>query len=682
MNNSVHFNASHLETLISGWDEEQRVDFKNKVYNVDSDETKLKFARHMIAFANVARRIGEPCWMVFGVDDKTRERKSVFDQYPRPKKPRFWDAPNAILSKKQKDGVQQAYLDIATQWINPKPDFQLEYGELNGVFLSYLEIKPSYTSIPFSLKCVPDKNSTYTVGTVFLRYGSQSLPVEPSEVQYIATKSQAAYLTATDWANLVNYHKAGEFSDAHSLVPSFQHKAMDGADALALVLQLLDENRRRVVITAEAGHGKTVLLQRIAFALAERHPERLENKYFAKPREPEQMERIADVRKLETVPKLPVPVFMDLRMYFSNTTEFERRLLSHVREISPQVKIESLDSLWRIPGSHWVILLDGVDELKNAERAGAQLQNWVESLPQNVQVILTARPYATFEWKGTESIALAQLSDDETMQLLRDHLQSQLREPTERVVIEEQVLGKLDHDHELLKLLRCPRAMIGFLVGVLGEYTSVKPQIDIDQVQVAARAPIEIKEGQGPLQFLSVEPNLAQDTEWDNVENQDTEPTEENPFVFSVPSLAISVQQIVEHMKNEEIKRHKGLGNTTAERTAVKAQNALRQVAWNTDWDSEYFNWFSCQRKRWLTEKSLVWNQNIGFIRTQDFETFYFYCLLLKHFEAAAHAFKRNEKRLADQFEKVGKSSPGGMKILDLLNDLRTENGKDKIQIS
>lgn len=682
MNNSPHFDPVWLQILISG-DEGQRVDFKKIVHKVDTDEKKLEFARHLIALANVARRIGEPCWMVFGVDNETRELQDVRDQYPGKEKPKFWDNPGITTSRRQKDGVELPFYNIARDWIDPLPQFHLEYGELDGVFLSYLQIDPSYSSRPFSLKRVPDKNSTYTVGTVFLRYGSQSLPVEPSEVEYLVTKSRAAYLTDLEWANLINHYKAGEFLDAQKLAPTFHHKvAGSGAAALDKVIELLDAGKRRFVISAEAGHGKTVLLQRIAFALAVRHPSQLENKYFAQPREPQQLERIVNARSLEVVPSLPVPVFMDLRMYFADISEFKTRLLRQLCEIAQQDRIESLDALWRIPGSRWVILLDGVDELANSGRAGAQLQTWVEGLRENVQVILTARPYAAFEWKRAEHISLAQLSDDETRGLLRDHLQSRIEEPAERVVIEEQTFGKLERDPDLLTLLRCPRAMNGFLVGVLDKYTPVKSQVDRDRIQVVASTPTTIKEGQGPLPFLSVEPNLVQDKELNNEESHENKAPEENPFVFSIPSLAVSVQQIVEYMIGEEIKRQKGLGKTRAELDAANAQDGLRRVAWQTDWDSEHFDWYSCKAIRSLTQRSLVWNQNIGFIRTQNSETYYFYCMLLKHYEAAAHALRRDETRIKGEFETRRKSSEGRTKILDLLNELRTENGKEEIQIS
>lgn len=678
MSNSIHFDAIRLETLISKWDEGTRLDFKKEVYRMDSDETKLKFARHLIAFANVARRIGKPCWIVFGVDDETRERHDVRDQWASKAKPKFWDNPTTALSKKQRDGVEESLRNVAREWIEPLPRFHLEYGELDGVFLSYLEIEPYYTSVPYRLT---RKGSTYLVGTVFIRYGSQSLPVEPSQVEHLVAKSQAAYLTATDWANLVSWHKAGDFLMAQTLTPSFRHKiAGTGEDALDFVICALDEGKRRFVITAEAGHGKTVLLQRIAYTLAERHPEQLPNKTFAQPVESEERTVAPQIADLEVVPRVPVPLFMDLRMSFTNQREFERRLLRRVCEMAQQNEIESLDTLWKIPGSRWVVLLDGIDELRNAESAGETLRTWAESLPENVQVILTARPYAVGEWHGAENISLAQLTDAETLDLLRKHVQTRMLESPERDTLEEQVLARVAENQDLVALIRCPRALNGFLASVIDEYTPPKSQIDQDQVEAIASAPIALPEGQGPLPFAPVDPNLN-DTETQQEERQETiEPDDDTRFVFTMPSLAISVQQIVRHMMDEEIKRHKGFGNSNADHIAANAQNELRRIAWLTDWDSESFDCFVCKEKRWLTERRLLWNKNIGFIRTANSETYYFYCALLRHYEAAARALKMGEHKIKQEFAKR-KNSNGGKKILERLNELRKENGKDAIEI-
>ena len=51
----------------------------------------------MIAFANVARRVGQPCYVLFGVDEgDNRKFIDVRTQYPGRNKPKGWDNPNVF----------------------------------------------------------------------------------------------------------------------------------------------------------------------------------------------------------------------------------------------------------------------------------------------------------------------------------------------------------------------------------------------------------------------------------------------------------------------------------------------------------------------------------------------------------------------------------------------------------
>src|SRR5215510_10334319 len=116
---SPNFDARWLETRITAFPEGVFLDFKHEppIISDDGDE-KFNFAKHLIAFGNVARSTGRECHIIFGVDDKSRSIRNLHDFYHAADKKKWHD--NTSIQTKQADGVEARLRQIAENWIRPE----------------------------------------------------------------------------------------------------------------------------------------------------------------------------------------------------------------------------------------------------------------------------------------------------------------------------------------------------------------------------------------------------------------------------------------------------------------------------------------------------------------------------------------------------------------------------------
>lgn len=179
---SPNFNADFFLNTVHRWPEKERLDFKQEYYNFSDEAQKFKFVKHVIAMANIARRTGEACWILFGVEDESKEILDIRDKYPGKNPPSGIKNPNNpkfnfhTMMTDDYDGEFRKCLEV---WVSPDtPGYDFDYGLVEGKFVSYLTIKPKYTSEPFQLK---KSYKQFAVGTAFVRSGASSVELPNSE---------------------------------------------------------------------------------------------------------------------------------------------------------------------------------------------------------------------------------------------------------------------------------------------------------------------------------------------------------------------------------------------------------------------------------------------------------------------------------------------------------------------
>ena len=448
--------------------------------------------------------------------------------------------------------------------------------------------------------------------------------------------------------------------------------------ALDAVLQELDAGQHLVLVTAQAGEGKTVLLHRLAYLLAQRHNQDqvTARQIFGEADfavgEDDWITSVAD--ELEVVPSLPMPVFMDLRMAFSAQAEFERALLALLRKLSAKDSLQSIEQLFKIHGSRWILLLDGIDEIRNRLEAGAILRTWVESLPSNVQVVIASRPYAAQGFVGAK-VELAPLEPDEILYLLEGKI---LREEIEGgTQIATRIESLIRSNPEIQPILTRQRAIDGLIKAVAPQsINGFIAEIDRDQVTIAEPQNITpFVEGQGEIPVISPE-SLQGDGYLEGSDNSEPEAHEDSWLALP---LALALQSITEHLQQEEKKRQQDWG-ADPEQALDRASYDLGRVAWHTDWAEDSFDPMKCENDGWLHPETLRWNEDIGFVEREQARLYRFFCTILRRYMAAKHCYdERNDDQAVDQILLQDLDRPATIMVLRLLNELRQANGYKRL---
>lgn len=693
--NSRNFRADWFLSQFESGREGPNLDFKRRPYELVEPGEQFEFAKDIVAFANVARRTNRKCRILFGVGENAPKVEGhkpgripfdVRNLYPC-KKPQNWDDPNVSIHDKQINVVSDFY-KIAEKWIDPDPVelFEYEYGEIDGTFYSYLEIKPTLTSRPYCLKRGSDKrDSPYRVGAVLVRKGASNARLEPSEVPYLFQWSQAAYLEQGEWQQIIRTHLAKDFETMQNISPPFQPRT-NAADVNAFdaVMRFLSAGKRMVIVKGDAGSGKTVLLHRIAYALANQHnlDAIVRREQFGQADETGlETETVASITdELEVVPSFPVPIFMTLREAFGTIEHFEQQLLVQIREWTGQNALENLSQVFGIPGAKWVILLDGIDEIRDRQSFAPYLRTWIRGLPPNVQVVVSSRPaYAEFSSSGVAEVAIEPLTQEESLYLLMGNLPEDKADEDKKHQIENWILQQPD----LLTMLACPRALFGLAQFLNPAKPSDQIQIDQDRIEVMETQKLSPESsGRGAIPSLDVNPNEESDLSMiGQVAEKDDGGHDDAGDKWIPPQPALALQAITTYMREQEIKR-RGDWGLDIRRKAEQAQVEIDETAWRTDWEANGFDSLECERQGWITKDSCVWNEDLGFIRYVYPRRYRFLCDLVHHYFCAEHAFfASGEEEIKTELVRREVVRPATKSILGLLNQIRIENGRKELNL-
>lgn len=701
MANSGGFSESLIKKLIESWTEGPRLDFKFTMYKLDSDHAKFEFARDIIAFSNIARRTGNLCWIVFGIQDDSHERNpNLIEQFPGRNPPRGWTNPRVTLQKKQSDGVEKVLREIAEDWVSPDPEFKLEYGWLDDQFISYLEITPRFPQIPFSLKKAfvddPDENGNsrkFAKGSIFIRKNSSTCLLDPTNSSHLLTINEASYLHRYQWLDLIKYHTAGDFDKAESLFPRFHSRIDDGEERLEdLVIKELDSRRRKVIITGQAGMGKTVILQRLACQLARKHNldsitrQSIFGGYERDIAKSEEI-RYTTIDEIEVVPAFRIPVFFELRIAFDTIDRFEEALLSKIKNLTSNGNIRSIRSLFAIPGSKWVLLFDGIDEIRNRQEAAPKLRVWINSLPENVQVVITSRPHHIDRLNEEDSrfVEIPPLKVDEILFLLENKIRIAIASQEVDFPADE-LITKVTQVPNIPETLISQRAIDGLVDSLMsGSVEIFKPRIDQVHERIFVEEPVKFPASAAPAgQIPSVpeEALIPEDFPLDEI--PELEPNdldsrlkdqEESLFLPSIPPLASLIKSVADYVRHEEIKRRRDWG-IDSRRLIRDSQSQLRKTAWQNDWSLSQFDVSVCIEKGLLNSSSLESCEDIGFIEAVDLQIYRYINRLYHKFFISEYGYQLPIDRLQRSIAEHDPEADSTKWVIELVNQLLIDNGR------
>lgn len=566
------------------------------------------------------------------------------------------------------------YRNLARDWIEPEPDLQLEYGQIEGVFVSYLQINPEFPEKPYRLKrdYIPKH---YAKGTVFVRRGSASVIVPHDETDSLLPARKVAYLKRSDWKEIVERAKFGSqrFYDLLMTSPLYD---TSGNPVFDTVLEHLQRGDNLIALVGNAGQGKTTVVNALAWELARRVNFDGLRKHFGDAEISNDLLSVAE--DLEVIPPVPVPVKMELRKAFTDIAMFEKELLLSMLGSIPDGK--RLEHFWNIPGSHWVLLLDGLDELNDWKVFAERLQIWIGQLPKNVQVVISSRPYAIGEI--STGVRLAPLNRDQVFTVLRRRLFDETPETAQENYTAIQ--SYLNTEPGIFDIFVTPRAVDGFLNFWLKNFKPALMESDKTPIRVVHESSVNIVPN-APSQIQAAISGINQDELADTdstvslFSGERTPDAAEKPPEDSSLPVAIALASIADHVYIEEQKRQNGRWGNDAVNALEDAQEALQKTAWRKDWADETF------KKRLMEDKLRELNEHIGLISRSDVKCRYRYrSLFFQSFCAARYAVEyldeKDDKILQQLTNRI--RIPATAQVLKLLNQLRGANNRPQLSIS
>ncbi|HEY9075265.1 MAG TPA: hypothetical protein VIO61_01890 [Anaerolineaceae bacterium] len=674
--------------------------YKNGVKQVNSSKGESdpagELARHVIAFANVARRRNQPCFIVWGINDETRTLFNIRYEYPGKKQPKGWDDPDIPIEKKQSDGVEKVFYEQLDQYIGPSvPVFEYYYGEVDGVFVSYMKILPTNCDEPFFLKKPLHKQGKliFPKGTVFLRKNNSTLPVDDSQKVYL--KDSLVYLDRQEWKRYISSYITADYLKCYQLDPFIPHRCKESdIPAEDYALDLLD-SEKNVVIVGEGGIGKTVFINRLTFRIANKHiiTDVTGNEEFGQSKC--ETQKITDIKDVECYPKYPIPIHMDLRTVFESKDDINNQLLqkfNKIVDLPRKREAKKLEKLFDIPGTQWILLFDGLDELRQNKKSTNVFSSWLKTLPTNVKTIITARHGANIP--DGKMITLKLLEKNETLHYIEKFIYSRPNGKSDPQKTYENLLDWISKNDEIFELIKQFRALEGF-VKAWFDFVPNLSRLDISVPEISQEIRIDDFQGGMVTSDFKVE-NLTDAFTLVNDEPPPSEkPFEDNDETFTSEddesendkeeenatiNLGVTTQKIFDHLFEKESLRIDDAKNTTNFNLGCLRQ-CLGKISWHQqNWDSLQFT-YTESIKRYYKKNFCLLSENMGLITQIEYDCFQFRENLIKCFTAAEFAERDSPNKKIENTFLQKLNYRNSKLIFRLTNELLQGNGKEPIQI-
>lgn len=699
VSDSNKFSKELVEELCKKWREGPRLDYKSQILKLRDEKEQFSFIKDVIAFANTARRIGKPCWIVFGFDEKKGNYIDVSSQYPA-NEPDWAHDPNIPLATKQTDLVENVILQKCGNWIDQRVDMKYFYGyicEDEKKLVSYLEIRPSMTNEPFKLRknYIPKKGTAYHIGDVFIRWGSSSVVLNSSEIGYLCSCSQALYLDKFNWTSLIDFYlkrNSKYFEKINDFPPLIK---VGGNNIFDVFENFLKSDYSLMEIIGKAGLGKTTLLLGLTHYLAKKLSiESIDKPYFGYSEKQIENETTVNsyISALEVVPQNFVPIYFSMREHFSNETAFKETLMKNILGIvkyNNEDENIGLESVFNIPGSKWVLFLDGIDEIINREKFGPILNSWIKRLGRNVKVVIASRPDYIDKIDNYYVVELCPLTEELSKNYILQSIKNREIENRKKKEISKRIESILNQN-DILKMLNNFRAIEGFLQWVDDTYIPDKPSLDLDEVTITS--PTQVEPNTGNENIPQIDP---ENLDLINVDITSAskfisdfeleEPLQnENEFV-EVEDACPAIKAVVDYMNQEEMKRNRKWGEK--QDLVEEAEIGIEKISWYEDWEKHEFNYQEYIKRKIIKKHSIQWNIDVGWLERIPNNIYWcrYYTPLIHLFFAANYAFqwfRENYDALKKEITKRDIKKTSTTKVIELINQLRRYNGLEEFSFT
>ncbi len=439
-----------LFTEPSEYEETPLRDRKQKIPNLRNHEEKAEFLRDVIALANTARLWGKPTYLIFGLDDRGNQ-VSIY-QHLQP----YWSESLPTDEKgltNVMEEVRHQMRQAINEYISPtlsQWELKWNWDERNNLLLAYFLIEPQSPREAFHIArdLTSGRRTLLHVGGCWIRSGESKMKIE---VQDFTTNSpgyrQIPLVTPSGWLRYFRaLRESEEVSRAAAKNPylDLYIDAVGRREQLKEVVQrFLTNGGGILVIEGCPGSGKSMFLFRLVAEYADAG-----------------MAAMEEIRRREEFKPPPwwIPVYFRLRGSQIRSAQILAKEI--VREANTKGQFwkdepESPEMLLENPDLHWLICLDGIDELweeRLIERCLDAIRSFSRRYP-GVAILLTTRPSISIP-NDMQTVRIAPLAAGQVTAYLR----GAVTEGNERIIqqLEKGFSGSNSEWHSLKDICSIP----------------------------------------------------------------------------------------------------------------------------------------------------------------------------------------------------------------------------------
>lgn len=406
--------------------------------------------------ANSARRHGEPARILMGVrnDGEVTGIGEFLSDYGQ-----------CDSDVERWENMKRSIQHIAGQYIEPQPDWDLKHGMIEDKQVAYILIEPGAT--PERYHVARDyisgkgarRETRLVQGESWIRSGESNRkignkPFSGDESSYAYT--QVPFLLPSHWLNYFEGLRSDlRFSGAYEL-KGYQEQMLESADRHSLK-QMCDHfessDDRTLILSGQAGSGKTTLIRRWVYRLAEAgHASVAENRR----------------REEFTPPPSWIPVYLALSHdRIESGDRLTQWILDRFNEHARAWGVRPQEGYRLLSQSNlkWIIFLDGLDEVGSDDEMRlllAAVNAFASRFPSLKQVITTRTIVARPDWRNWHKSLeqeLSGFSDEEIINYVNSCVPIDAVGP---------LLETLQREDELWSLCRVPL----FLEALVDEFAN------------------------------------------------------------------------------------------------------------------------------------------------------------------------------------------------------------------
>ncbi len=580
------------------------------------DSEKAEFVKDVIALANTARMLGKPAYLILGVRDKADGTpddicgiSEMFERQIR----------QGRTEEQAIGAIKRELAGIIHQYISPLLSPDIQFAKHHEKVIGYVLIRPLIVE-PFRVsKEFRSGRETYLrQGECWLRFGESKHDVAVEELAPDDDKlrycyAEAPYVLPSIWQRYFEKAQRDTLkltADAPEESAYQELRSDKGTPISKIVGDFFAQNDERwLILQGAAGCGKSLFLQRLANSLAQNGEQEMR-----------------DAQRLEQFvpPNGFIPVYYQLRdltpQARADSARFTRTLCNLLASLwqdnrngrKPSQPERLFDNL-RL---HWLIVLDGLDEIGARERRCEFLRTLTEFMHTypRLRVILTTRPGLPLHNEQAKLVEIAPLDEKQ----VEDFLMAYRTDQNDKEIYAFIESFKTWEDAH--KLLSVPVYLNTALatVGIQRKVSDVQPPPENSPIQSEAN----INTGK-PQEFSENNPEAISSTLPDDTSLEVEQPVTPEPtkregdrkeeFVDTLPRLLERVYKAFWEREErrgrfEDLKR---LQCGTYQLAATKMNASTSRVK-------------SESAERLLTTKGLRWALEMGVLNENEYEHIFF----------------------------------------------------------